>query len=864
MYKGSLIRKRFHFLAVLNAILSLLIVHAYLYHIIDFQFNNKVIALKFIGLLCFSIFLIFMDHIIKPLVNYLDRIDSGEKVDNVDLASALKVILIAPQASFIIMGIWWFVVYSMSVLVMVYFYSYTWMDTLPVILIGFFSGVLFTLFQYYITKSIFMPAMVDLPVTREALDLISKEPAHTNLLKFIPFSRTIFDPEKKEVSLSIRRKLLVSFLSVSSVFLIMMGIMVFQYVPRIFHETISISLIAETEKEARLLQDLSEGELEIIKRKGGHYPSYVFSRDGKVVLGKDSSGIPDEILEDAKDIVSPSIKRIDNRIFAIVPVEGKNLLIARASDDISRSRGFMGMNRIYLMVVFVGLMTVAIVSVMVAGETSSSLRSLMVSVEKIAKGNLKEEVRLISEDEVGFLASRIRVMRGNLAEMINMTAISAAKVEESSKNIMNNAREVADRSKIQAILADDVVSCMEQTKKAAGDVTSGIQWLNNISQGTNQSVTRMSSSVKEVVSRAEDLAVSVDQTSSSIAEITASLKEVSERVDKLRENAQKVATSMMEMDAAIKEIKARAVEAQKFTEEMMDYSKSGVNAVLKTISGMEAIKYTSSEASSALDHLEKSVGRIGKILEVIEDIADRTHLISINAAIIAAQAGEHGRAFSVLAEEVRSLSESTVSSTKEIGEIIKELRERAMETTEAMRRSLEKIDESMKKSSEIGESLRDILERSGKVSDMVSDITRSTVEQSEASGNVTRSIENVSLMVEEMAKTIKEQFIGSQQIVAASEEMRDISKNVKEITERHELESRNVMESIERFNETLNYINSLINEQESALSRAMDRIEKIRDAAHENASRVEHVEQSVKSLFDEAEALRKKIRNFIC
>ncbi len=864
MYKGSSIRKRFHCLTIFNVILALLIVHAYLYHIIDFQFNNKVIAIKFIGLLCFSIFLIFMDHLIKPLVSYLDRIHSREKVDNVDLASALKVILIAPQASFIIIGIWWFIVYSMSMLAMVFIYSYTWKDIWPVTLVGFFSGVLFTLFQYYITKFIFMPAMVDLPVTKEALDLISKEPVYTNLLKFIPFSRTIFDLEKKEVSLSIRRKLLVSFLSVSSVFLVMMGIMVFQYVPNIFHETISLSLMAETEKEARLLQDLSEGEFETIKRKGDLYPSYVFSRDGKVILGKDSSGVPGEILEDARYIVSPSVRRVDNRIFAIVPIEGKELLIAKASDDISRSRGIMRMNRIYLMVAFVGLMTIAIISVMVASETSSSIRSLMVSVEKIAKGNLKEEVRVISEDEVGFLASRIRVMRGNLAEMINMTAISAAKVEESSKDIMSDAKEVADRSKTQALLADDVASCMEQTKKAVGDVTSGIQWLNNLSQGTNQSVNRMSSSVKEVVSRAEDLAISVDQTSSSIAEITASLKEVSERVDKLRENAQNVATSMMEMDAAIKEIKARAVEAQKFMEEMMEYSKIGVNAVLKTISGMEAIKYTSSDASSALDHLEKSVGRIGKILEVIEDIADRTHLISINAAIIAAQSGEHGRAFSVLAEEVRSLSESTVSSTKEIGQIIKELRERAMETTEAMRRSLEKIDESMKKSSEIGESLKGILDRSEKVSEMVSDITRSTVEQSEASGNVTRSIENVSLMVEEIARTIKEQFIGSQQIVAASEEMRDISRNVKEITGRHELESRNVMESIERFNETLHYINSLIKEQESALSKAMDRIEKIRVAAHENASRVEHVEQSVKSLFDEAEVLRERIRNFIC
>lgn len=862
MQTSSIIRWRLHRNTILNIFFALITVHAYLYHIVDFRFAGMVLKVKAAGLLLFFLFMIFLDHLIRPLLRTLDRIESKEAIDNTELSTAIKVILIVPQASFIMIGIWWVIVCSATMLSVVYIYAYTLKEAIAVASVGLFSGLLFTLFQFYITKSVFIPVMAHLPVTKEALGLISKEPIYTKLLNFIPFSRRICDLERKEVSLSIRRKFLVSFLCASSVFLTMMGVMVFLYAPKVFYENLSSSLLEEGKKEALLLEKMDEKEMEILKKKGNLFPSYILSKDGKVVMGSSDGDISSELISEVSDIFYPSIREINGRIFAIVPIEGKDLFLVKSS-NISSSKDLSHMNMIYIFIAIVATITVAIISVMVANEATSSLRALMGAVENIAKGNLKEEVKVISEDEIGYLASRVRVMRESLSEMINMASISSVRIEESSKNILNDTMESADRSKTQALLADDVGVCMEQTKKAANDVTSGVHWLNNLSQVTNQSVNKMSLSVKEVVLKTDNLAVSVDQTSSSIEEITASLKEVSERVDKLKESAREAAASMMEMDAAIKEIKTRAVEAQKFTEEMMEYSKLGVNAVLKTISGMEAIKFTSSEASSALDHLEKSVGRIGKILEVIEDIADRTHLISINAAIIAAQAGEHGKAFSVLAEEVRSLSESTVVSTKEIGEIIKELRERALETTEAMRRSLEKIDESMRKSSEIGESLKGILERSEKVSGMVSEITRSTVEQSEASGSIARSIENVSIMVEEIARAIKEQFIGSRQIVSASEEMRQISKAVKELTEKHEQESKNVMESIERFNETLQYINTLIKEQESALSRAMERIEKIRAVAHENASLAEHVEQSVKGLFDEAEELRKKIKNFI-
>ena len=158
---------------------------------------------------------------------------------------------------------------------------------------------------------------------------------------------------------------------------------------------------------------------------------------------------------------------------------------------------------------------------------------------------------------------------------------------------------------------------------------------------------------------------------------------------------------------------------------------------------MDAIKDAVTSSSASVEELGRRGQQIGQIIEVINDIADQTNLLALNAAIEAARAGEHGRGFAVVADEVRKLADRTTKATEEIGESIRAIQTETDDAVQRMASGTEQVDAGVAKAREAGQSLGRIVSASQSVAQMIQSIAAAAEQQSAASEQISRNVESI-------------------------------------------------------------------------------------------------------------------------
>jgi methyl-accepting chemotaxis protein len=217
-------------------------------------------------------------------------------------------------------------------------------------------------------------------------------------------------------------------------------------------------------------------------------------------------------------------------------------------------------------------------------------------------------------------------------------------------------------------------------------------------------------------------------------------------------------------------------------------AQEGGRVVAETIEGMGRISIVVLKSAATVHALGKSSDQIGEIIQVIDDIADQTNLLALNAAIEAARAGEQGRGFAVVADEVRKLAERTSKATKEIALMIKQIQNDTNEAVLSMEEGTKEVERGKELADQAGEALREIIEGSEKVVDVITQVAAASEEQSSAAELISRSIEAISNVTSESATGISE-------IAKTSENLNRLTANLQHLiskfkTGNHNGESR--------------------------------------------------------------------------
>lgn len=268
----------------------------------------------------------------------------------------------------------------------------------------------------------------------------------------------------------------------------------------------------------------------------------------------------------------------------------------------------------------------------------------------------------------------------------------------------------------------------------------------------------------------------LDTATQNMAEIS---KETVDGVLKQQSETEQVATAMNEMTASVQEVARTATSAAEAARNADTEAKKGKQVVLDTMQSIDTLANEVEKAADTLTHLEADIGNIGAIVDVIRGITEQTNLLALNAAIEAARAGEHGRGFAVVADEVRSLAGRTQSSTHEIEEMVERLQQGAQDAVRVMKESRESARETVEKASSAGAALDTITSMISTMDEMSEQISNAANEQSSVAESINRGIVEISQIADHSAEGARETSTAVDTLSSLSSQLQEASSKFK-------------------------------------------------------------------------------------
>jgi methyl-accepting chemotaxis protein len=308
--------------------------------------------------------------------------------------------------------------------------------------------------------------------------------------------------------------------------------------------------------------------------------------------------------------------------------------------------------------------------------------------------------------------------------------------------------------------------------------------------------------------------------------MTASIQEMDQNLLNLATVVEQAVANTQEMSASIVQV---AGNAQRVREESTNTDKQvreGRNEVAQLSKGMTSISDTVADVVTEMQSLDQASRQIGEILGLIEEIADQTNLLALNAAIEAARAGEHGRGFAVVADEVRKLAENSASSTKQIGALVADIQRRTTAVLERTARANNLVQNNAASARTVTDMIETISERVTEMAQLVSEISIATNEQARASEELAKASEQMGAMTHEAAATMREQAITSNQILESVSEIEARTGQVAQASQEQQI-------AIESLGQTISHTSDLGRANSEAVTDVAGQTAEVLDQASE-------------------------------
>jgi methyl-accepting chemotaxis protein len=289
----------------------------------------------------------------------------------------------------------------------------------------------------------------------------------------------------------------------------------------------------------------------------------------------------------------------------------------------------------------------------------------------------------------------------------------------------------------------------------------------------------LDSARKNVANLVKTLTGGVSQLETATSNMASISKETVDGVLTQQSETAQVATAMNEMAASVQEVARTAAGAADAARNADNEAKAGKQVVLDTMSSIDSLAGEVEKAAQTLSNLEADIGNIGAIVDVIRGITEQTNLLALNAAIEAARAGEHGRGFAVVADEVRTLAARTQSSTHEIEEMVERLQSGAQEAVTVMNEGRERAKTSVEKASSAGAALDTITAMISTMDEMSAQISNAANEQSSVAEDINRGIVNISQVAEHTAEGARESSVAVETLASISSQLQEAASKFK-------------------------------------------------------------------------------------
>jgi methyl-accepting chemotaxis protein len=475
------------------------------------------------------------------------------------------------------------------------------------------------------------------------------------------------------------------------------------------------------------------------------------------------------------------------------------------------------------------LFFIVMISVLIInGSITKPLFSGVDFAQAVASGDLSRDLAVTSNDEIGDLANALNTMVANLKEMIGkirdtsaQVTIAAGRISDNSVQLTNAANSqasaaeaatgaitrmaasiqtVADTADTLAVNSEEVSASIQELGASSEQVAENSETMASSVAETSATIEQMTISIDRVAHRTEELAASVTETASTIEEMTVSFDQVADNTAQLQRIVTDSAAVIEQMAVSISQVARNVEDADVVAKSAVTEGNAGFQAGQQAAAGMVRVADVIDKTSVSIVNLGRKSEEIGGIIKVINEIADQTNLLALNAAIEAARAGEAGRGFAVVADEVRKLAERSMVATREIAQVIRQVQADTSESVHYGEIASREAKASMELTTMSVTAIGNIVASIERTSSLMSDIASMTAEQASASSQVMGSVEKMNRATETVADAAREQARGGKQIRLSVERMNRITHEVTLATREQAAGSRQIMAAVENMN----------------------------------------------------------------
>jgi methyl-accepting chemotaxis protein len=537
------------------------------------------------------------------------------------------------------------------------------------------------------------------------------------------------------------------------------------------------------------------------------------------------------------------------------------LLISVKEDAVDRQIRSMLMRSLT-----VGLLSFVVAVGLVYYFTDRRIRPIIEMAKtagQMAAGDLSATIADKGRTEVAPLADAVNTMSLNLKEMLRNFRMIGAGLSDAMDMVGGAARKMSQGAQSQQEATDQTATVVNEMVSSIKSVAENAEVMSNAATNASSSASEMASSVEEVARNAGTLAAAVEETASSIGEMIASIKQVSENTDVVAASAEETSASIAEMSATVKEVELRAVDSARLAEKVFqDASNRGMVAAAEAMKGMGNIKAAVEATAAVVNRLGKRSQEIGQILKVIDEVTDQTSLLALNAAILAAQAGERGKGFAVVAEEIKDLAERTASSTQEISSLITSVQEETSESVQAMARGLKAVEAGVPLVNVTSDVLRQVGDSSRQSADTARAIEKTTAEQAKGVAQIMETSAGIADQIDQIARALQEQRAGSERIAQAAERMREITRQVKSATQEQTTGSRQIADAVGSVTMQAEQVARATSEQNMGARQISEAIGHIQENTRDTMDVSIEMEMAVQTIKEKAAALQAELDKF--
>ncbi|MBA4374064.1 MAG: hypothetical protein C0402_14530 [Thermodesulfovibrio sp.] len=485
------------------------------------------------------------------------------------------------------------------------------------------------------------------------------------------------------------------------------------------------------------------------------------------------------------------------------------------------------------------------------------------AVERITVGDLSTEVPALGENEIGSIALGVKFLLERLLLTVSKLNSTAVNVSMAIKQVNLTYNNVTGGMTRQADAVRDVTRAIQNASRAQAEISDSADKMANFSIENVSSLIELKATAEEIASNTHRLLKATEDLYSVVSQVTQAARAISRTANGALTAVEDTSASVEEIGASIREVEEHARESSKMAGTVQEItSDTGMTTVMNAVEGMDNIAVEVQKSFEIVQRLESRSTDIEKVLSVIKDVTEQTSLLSLNAAILAAQAGEYGKSFSVVADEISALSDRTASSTREIGGIVKSIQRDIKDAGSSIDSAKTKVEEGNGLVLTVGNVLKDILTASEHSTYMTKAIERATEEQSRGLKQITGAIEDIRKMMKNIARATEEQDKALSFLLDSVGEVKDVADMTKRGTEEQAIGTKGISRNVELANERTSRIREAVANQQKMNDTIASTMDQINGIGNATVKDMEEVSASLSTLFGEIEILKKEMEAF--